>query len=138
MQSTLLKLYVYMYVCIQHSIKSVYHQCCPDEPMHVQVNASSSVVDAAVMGLQLDELELASLRGEVQEVSLNLNFDTRVGRGKVNVAGPRFSGLQGEALSGGVRWERDVIRLEKAVLQQRTSRYDLLLYLVALTVLGVI
>lgn len=97
--------------------------------MDVQVNASSSVVDAAVMGLQLDELELASLRGEVQEVSLNLNFDTRVGRGKVNVAGPRFSGLQGEALSGGVRWERDVIRLEKAVLQQRTSRYPLLLYL---------
>ena len=95
---------------------AVHHVVC------VQVNASSSVVDAAVMGLQLDELELASLRGEVQEVSLSLNFDTRVGRGKVNVAGPRFSGLQGEALSGGVRWERDVIRLEKAVLQQRTSR----------------
>ena len=72
---------------------------------HLQVNASSSVVDAAVMGLQLDELELASLRGEVQEVSL------------------RFSGLQGEALSAGVRWERDVIRLEKAVLQQLGSRY---------------
>ena len=88
----------------------------------MQVNASSSIVDASVMGLQLDELELASLRGEVQEVSLNLNFDTRMGRGKVNIAGPRFSGLQGEALSGGVRWERDVIRLEKAILQQRASR----------------
>lgn len=85
------------------------------------------MVDAAVMGLKLDELELASLRGEVQEVSLNLNFDTRMGRGKVNVAGPRFSGLQGEALSGGVRWERDVIRLEKAVLQQRSSRWAVLL-----------
>ncbi len=81
------------------------------------------MVDAAVMGLKLDELELASLRGEVQEVSLSLNFDTRMGRGKVSVAGPRFSGLQGEALSGGVRWERDVIRLEKAVLQQRSSRW---------------
>lgn len=86
------------------------------------MNASSSVVDAAVYGLQLDELELASLRGEVQEVSLSVNFDTRMGRGTVNVAGPRFSGLQGEALSGGVRWERDVIRLEKAVLQQTDSR----------------
>lgn len=75
------------------------------------------------MGLKLDELELASLRGEVQEVSLSLNFDTRMGRGKVSVSGPRFSGLQGEALSGGVRWERDVIRLEKAVLQQRSSRW---------------
>ena len=78
------------------------------------------------MGLKLDELELASLRGEVQEVSLSLNFDTRMGRGKVSVAGPRFSGLQGEALSGGVRWERDVIRLEKAVLQQRSSRWEFL------------
>ena len=94
-----------------------------------QVNASSSMVDAAVMGLKLDELELASLRGEVQEVSLNLNFDTRMGRGKVNVAGPRFSGLQGEALSGGVRWERDVIRLEKAVLQQRSSRWAFLAFM---------
>ncbi|KAL3160063.1 hypothetical protein ABBQ38_009778 [Trebouxia sp. C0009 RCD-2024] len=97
---------------------------CGQLSISAQVNASSSMVDAAVMGLQLDELELASLRGEVQEVSLSLNFDTRVGRGKVNVAGPRFSGLQGEALSGGVRWERDVIRLEKAVLQQRSSRYE--------------
>ncbi|KAL0047976.1 hypothetical protein WJX82_004829 [Trebouxia sp. C0006] len=97
---------------------------CGQLSISAQVNASSSLVDAAVMGLKLDELELASLRGEVQEVSLSLNFDTRMGRGKVSVAGPRFSGLQGEALSGGVRWERDVIRLEKAVLQQRSSRYE--------------
>lgn len=88
----------------------------------VQVNGSSSVVNAAVGGLQLDELELASLRGEVKEVSLSVNFDTRMGRATVNVAGPRFSGLQGEALSGVVRWERDIIRLEKAVLQQTGSR----------------
>ena len=86
------------------------------------MNASSSVIHASVMGLQLDELELASLRGEVQEVSFSVNFDTRMGRAKVNVAGPRFSGLQGDMLSGGVRWERDVIRLEKAVLQQTGSR----------------
>ncbi|KAL0030394.1 hypothetical protein WJX79_000988 [Trebouxia sp. C0005] len=70
---------------------------CGQLSISAQVNASSSLVDAAVMGLKLDELELASLRGEVQE---------------------------GEALSGGVRWERDVIRLEKAVLQQRSSRYE--------------
>ena len=80
------------------------------------------MVDVAVHQLQLDELELASLRGELQEVSVNVNFDTRMGRGKVAVAGPRFSGLQGESLSGSVRWERDVIRLEKAVLQQTDSR----------------
>lgn len=80
------------------------------------------MVDAAVMGLQLDDLELESLRGELKEVSLSVNFDTRMGRAVVNVEGPRFSGLQGEALSGVVRWERDVIRLDKAVLQQAGSR----------------
>ena len=35
---------------------------------------------------------------------------------------PRFSGLRGEAVSGGFRWERDVIRLEKVVLAQQRSR----------------
>lgn len=47
-----------------------------------------------MVGLALDELELASLRGTVQEAALHVNFDTRMGRGKLNVAGPRFSGLQ--------------------------------------------
>lgn len=36
--------------------------------------------------------------------------------------GPRFSGLQGESLSTAVRWERDVVRLERASLQQKNSR----------------
>lgn len=30
----------------------------------------------------------------------------------------------GEALSGGFRWERDVVRLEKMILQQKASRYE--------------
>lgn len=36
----------------------------------------------------------------------------------------RYSGLLGEALSGGFRWERDIIRLEKMILQQKASRYE--------------
>ncbi len=87
-----------------------------------QVNAEASRVECAVQGLMLDELELASLRGEVQEASLSLNLESRLGRAVVAVAGPRFSGLQGQSLSGAFRWERDVVRLERAVLQQANSR----------------
>ena len=59
-----------------------------------QVNRSTSQVDCQVTGLALDELELASLRGTVQDAALHVNFDTRMGRGNLKVAGPRFSGLQ--------------------------------------------
>ena len=62
--------------------------------VRLQANRSTSQVDCQVVGLALDELELASLRGTVQEAALHVNFDTRMGRGKLNVAGPRFSGLQ--------------------------------------------
>lgn len=31
---------------------------------------------------------------------------------------------QGESLSGAVRWERDVVRLERATLEQKHSRYE--------------
>jgi hypothetical protein len=58
------------------------------------VNRSTSQVDCQVTGLALDELELASLRGTVQDAALHVNFDTRMGRGNLKVAGPRFSGLQ--------------------------------------------
>lgn len=116
-----------------------------------------------VAALKLDELELASLRGDlqvrgwlhllwqpglpslnfagelasaqyqssevmvrpltpVQEVSCSLNFDSHTGRGKLSLANPRYSGLRGDNLSGGFRWERDVVRLEKLVLQQQRSR----------------
>lgn len=34
--------------------------------MHVQANARASRVECAVRGLRLDELEVASLRGEVR------------------------------------------------------------------------
>ena len=88
----------------------------------LQVNAKASQVECAVQGLLLDELELASLRGEVQEALLSLNLESRLGRAVVSIAGPRFSGLQGQSLSGAFRWERDVVRLERAVLQQANSR----------------
>ena len=33
--------------------------------------------------------------------------------------------LQGESLSGSLRWDRDILRMERAVLVQRNSRYEL-------------
>ena len=77
-----------------------------------------------VQSLKLDELELASLRGDLQEASCTLNFAAQTGRGKVSLLAPRFSGLRGESLSGGFRWERDWVRLEKVVLQQQRSKYE--------------
>lgn len=61
--------------------------------------------------------------GPLQEVSCSLNFGSHTGRGKLSLANPRYSGLRGDWLSGGFRWERDVVRLEKLVLQQRSSRW---------------
>lgn len=88
------------------------------------VDAQGSQVDFRVANVHLDELELASLRGELQEVSCTLNFAAQTGRGRLSLTTPRYSGLGGESLSGGFRWERDVVRLEKLVLQQKHSKYE--------------
>ena len=63
-----------------------------------------------VAALKLDELELASLRGDLQAC------------GSPQCTVPRYSGLRGDSLRGGFRWERDVVRLEKLVVQQQRSR----------------
>eukprot|EP00210_Caulerpa_lentillifera_P007372 g7046.t1 len=89
-----------------------------------RLNKATNQVQMQIRGLTLDELELASLRGDLQELSLDLNFLKREGRGEALVTTPRYSGLLGEVLSGGFRWERDVVRLEKMILQQKGSRYE--------------
>lgn len=90
----------------------------------LQVNGRASAVQSQIKGLKLDELELGSLRGEVEEANLRLDLEARQGRGQVSVTGPRFSGLQGESLNTAVRWEQDVVRLERANLQQKNSRQE--------------
>lgn len=80
-------------------------------------------MQSQIKGLKLDELELGSLRGEVEEATLRLDLEARHGRGQVAVRGPRFSGLQGESLNTALRWEKDVVRLERANLQQKNSRW---------------
>ncbi|KAH9324119.1 hypothetical protein KI387_004297 [Taxus chinensis] len=78
-----------------------------------------------VRHLQLDELELASLRGMVQKAEIQLNFQKRRGQGNLSVMRPRFSGVQGESLDLSARWSGDVITIEKSVLEQSYSRYEL-------------
>ncbi|KAK1269355.1 hypothetical protein QJS04_geneDACA005097 [Acorus gramineus] len=78
-----------------------------------------------VRNLPLDELELASLRGTVQRAELHLNFLKRKGHGILSVLRPKFSGVLGEALDVAARWSGDVITIEKTVLEQASSRYEL-------------
>ncbi|XP_007013733.2 PREDICTED: uncharacterized protein LOC18588930 [Theobroma cacao] len=75
--------------------------------------------------LPLDELELASLRGTIQRAEIQLNFQKRRGHGVLSVLHPKFSGVLGEALDVAARWSGDVITLEKTVLEQISSRYEL-------------
>ncbi|CAK9179201.1 unnamed protein product [Ilex paraguariensis] len=78
-----------------------------------------------VRHLPLDELELASLRGTVQRAELQLNFQKRRGHGVLSVLRPKFSGVLGEALDVAARWSGDVITVEKTVLEQSNSQYEL-------------
>ncbi|KAM0951214.1 hypothetical protein DsansV1_C04g0049581 [Dioscorea sansibarensis] len=78
-----------------------------------------------VRQLPLDELELASLRGSVQRAELELNYQKRRGHGLLSVLHPKFSGVRGETLDVAARWSGDVITIEKTVLEQTSSRYEL-------------
>ncbi|KAL6785562.1 hypothetical protein ACKKBF_B00775 [Auxenochlorella protothecoides x Auxenochlorella symbiontica] len=86
--------------------------------------ADGSRLGFKVQGLKLDELEIASLRGDLQEASASLNFASQTGSGKLQLAGPRFSGVRGESLACSLRWERDIVQLERACLAQAASRYE--------------
>ena len=70
---------------------------------------STCLTACQVSSLQLDELELASLRGLVDSVSVSLNFEKRRGSGRVAVRQPRFSGLQAQSLDAAARWTGDVV-----------------------------
>lgn len=78
-----------------------------------------------VRHLPLDELELASLRGTLQRAEVQLNFQKRRGHGILSLLHPKFSGVLGEALDLAARWSGDVITVEKAVLEQSNSQYEL-------------
>uniref|UniRef100_A0A2P2KTP8 Uncharacterized protein MANES_13G069700 n=1 Tax=Rhizophora mucronata TaxID=61149 RepID=A0A2P2KTP8_RHIMU len=78
-----------------------------------------------IRNLPLDELELASLRGTIQRAEIQLNLQKRRGHGVLSVLRPKFSGVLGEALDVAARWSGDVITIEKTVLEQSHSYYEL-------------
>ncbi|KAF8705806.1 hypothetical protein HU200_031014 [Digitaria exilis] len=92
-----------------------------------QSTGSLSISRDSVMvrNLPLDELEFASLRGFVQKAELQLNFQKRRGHGVLSVIRPKFSGMLGEALDIAARWSGDVITMEKSILEQANSKYEL-------------
>ncbi|KAK7351417.1 hypothetical protein VNO77_10862 [Canavalia gladiata] len=73
----------------------------------------------------LDELEIASLRGTIQRAEIQLNLQNRKGHGMLSVLQPKFSGVHGEALDVAARWSGDVITIEKTVLEQSYSHYEM-------------
>lgn len=98
------------------------------EKGHLKVNAChrpSHSANLEVRNLPLDELELGSLRGTLQRAELQLNFQKRRGHGLLSVIRPKFSGVLGEALDVAVRWSGDVITVEKTILEQSNSKYEL-------------
>ncbi|ESQ46688.1 hypothetical protein EUTSA_v10000008mg [Eutrema salsugineum] len=78
-----------------------------------------------IRNFPLDEMELASLRGLIQRAEIQLNLQKRRGHGLLSVIRPKFSGVLGEALDVAVRWSGDVITVEKTILEQSNSRYEL-------------
>ncbi|KAK9073158.1 hypothetical protein SSX86_007482 [Deinandra increscens subsp. villosa] len=85
----------------------------------------SQSVNLEVRNLPLDELELASLRGMLQRAEVQINFQKRRGHGILSLLHPKFSGVLGEALDVAARWSGDVITVEKALLKQSNSQYEL-------------
>ncbi|XP_059275165.1 protein TIC236, chloroplastic isoform X2 [Lycium ferocissimum] len=95
---------------------------------HLKANVCYQPLHSAnleVRHLPLDELELASLRGTIQRAEIQLNFQKRRGHGVLSVLRPKFSGLLGEALDVAARWSGDVITIEKSILEQSNSKYEL-------------
>ncbi|KAH6835833.1 embryo defective 2410 [Perilla frutescens var. hirtella] len=91
---------------------------------HLKANACYRPLHSTtleVRHLPLDELELASLRGAISR----LNFQKRRGHGVLSVLRPKFSGVLGEALDVAARWSGDVITVERAILEQSNSKYEL-------------
>ncbi|CAO2199264.1 unnamed protein product [Urochloa humidicola] len=84
-----------------------------------------NLTNLEVRNLPLDELEFASLRGFVQKAELQLNFQKRRGHGLLSVIRPKFSGMLGEALDIAARWSGDVITMEKSILEQANSKYEI-------------
>ena len=93
--------------------------------LNAAMEASDGRGDVRVAGLRLDDLELASLRGRVERAKLSVDLREKLGAATLRVQQPRLSGMQGEVLDADASWDGRVVRLERAALDQRRSKYTL-------------
>eukprot|EP00798_Chlamydomonas_sp_ICE-L_P032214 gene32214-16772_t len=81
-------------------------------------------VHMKVENLQLDDLEIGSLRGKLVSAELDALEGGRKGLAAVQLEGLRFASLQAHGFKSSVRWEGDILKLEESVLSQGSSRYE--------------
>lgn len=93
--------------------------------LKAEMEASDGRADLNVAGLRLDDLELASLRGRVERAKLSVDLREKLGAATLRVQQPRLSGMQGEVLDADASWDGRIVRLERAALDQRRSKYTL-------------
>ena len=93
--------------------------------LKADVEASDGRGNMQVAGLRLDDLELASLRGRVERAKLSMDLREKLGAATLRVQQPRLSGMQGEVLDADASWDGRIVRLERAALDQRRSKYTL-------------
>jgi len=77
-----------------------------------------------IAGLSIDDLEIASLRGKLENASAKIDLRERVGDGSVQIKQPRLSGIGGELFEADVQWNDRVVSLQRASLKQTKSRYE--------------
>uniref|UniRef100_A0A804MYZ7 Translocation and assembly module TamB C-terminal domain-containing protein n=1 Tax=Zea mays TaxID=4577 RepID=A0A804MYZ7_MAIZE len=108
----------------------------PDENFSIEVNGpllftSNEVIqDVRLLSIFLQK---GQLRSNIcyhpenltsLEAELQLNFQKRRGHGLLSIIRPKFSGVLGEALDIAARWSGDVITMEKSILEQANSKYE--------------
>lgn len=93
--------------------------------LKADMEASDGRGNMQVAGLRLDDLELASLRGRVERAKLSMDLREKIGAATLRVQQPRLSGMQGEVLDADALWDGRIVRLERAALDQRRSKYTL-------------
>ena len=96
------------------------HPPHPSIRLHAEPYMAACPVQAT--NLQLDDLEVGSLRGRLASSRLDADLSGRQGRASVSLEGLKYAALQAAGLSGSVRWEGDIVKLEETVLEQLRSR----------------
>jgi hypothetical protein len=67
------------------------------------VNRAGTEASLRAANLRLDELEVGSLRGELQEATVEVDLGARAGKAALAVEGPRYSGLRARSFQSAFR-----------------------------------